>query len=118
MDKTTHVPKPDPIDLTRVRPEALKARFPGQILAVHAPQPMRVREALAGASGVRSALLVGDHIHLFVDSAARRLPELQSRLDEVGIPCEPIHQVAASIEDVFISAVESELSTAAGTKLP
>ena len=55
------------------RPEELKKKFPGEILAVHAAQPGQVRAALAGAPGVRSALLVGDRVHLFVDEAARRL---------------------------------------------
>ena len=98
------------------RPEELKAKFPGEILAVHASQPVRVREALAGVPGVRSALLVGDHIHLFVDGAARRLPELRARLDAAGVPYDSIHQVAASIEDLFVSAVEGESPAAVGTK--
>jgi ABC-2 type transport system ATP-binding protein len=97
------------------RPEELKKRFPGEILAVHASQPARVREALAGAPGVRSALLVGDHVHLFVDGAASRLPELRARLDAAGVSYDSIHQVAASIEDLFVSAVESEPSAAVGT---
>jgi ABC-2 type transport system ATP-binding protein len=98
------------------RPEELKRRFPDEILAVHAAQPGRVREALAGTPGVRSALLVGDHVHLFVDGAARRLPELRARLDAAGVPYDSIHQVAASIEDLFISAVEGEPSAARGAK--
>ena len=98
------------------RPQELKKRFPGEILAVRASQPGRVREALAGASGVRSVLLVGDHIHLFVDSAARRLPELRSRLDGVGVTDASIQPVVASIEDVFVSAVEGESSAAVGTR--
>jgi ABC-2 type transport system ATP-binding protein len=98
------------------RPEELKRRFPGEILAVPASQPGRVREALAGAPGVRSVLLVGDHIHLFVDSAARRLPELRSRLEIVGVADDSIQPVVASIEDVFVSAVEGEPSAAVGTR--
>jgi ABC-2 type transport system ATP-binding protein len=98
------------------RPEELKKRFPGEILAVHASQPVRVREALAGAPGVRSALLVGDHIHLFVDGVARRLPELRARLDAAGVSYESLQPVAPSIEDLFVSAVEVESPAAVGTK--
>jgi ABC-2 type transport system ATP-binding protein len=90
------------------RPEELKKRFPGEILAVHAAQPGKVRDALAGAPGVRTALLVGDRVHLFVDSADRRLPELRARLAAAGTAFDSIHPVAASIEDIFVSAVESE----------
>jgi ABC-2 type transport system ATP-binding protein len=97
------------------RPEELKAKFPGEILAVHASQPARVREALAEAPGVRSALLVGDHVHLFVDGAAQRLPELRARLDAAGVACDSIRPVAASIEDLFVSAVEAESPAVVGT---
>jgi drug efflux transport system ATP-binding protein len=93
------------------RPEELKRKFPGEILAVLASQPGRVRAALAGAPGVRSALLVGDHVHLFVDDAARRLPELRGRLESAGIAYDALHQVTPSIEDLFVSAVENEPST-------
>ena len=76
------------------RPEELKKRFPGEILAVHAAQPGEVRAALAGAPGVRSALLVGDRVHLFVDEAARRLPDLRARLESAGVAYDSIQPVA------------------------
>jgi ABC-2 type transport system ATP-binding protein len=92
------------------QPEALKRRFPGEILAVHASEPARVRDALTGAPGVRSVLLVGDHVHLFVDNAAGRLPELRARLEAAGASYDSIGSVPPSIEDVFVSALEGERS--------
>jgi len=97
------------------RPAELKKKFPGEIVAVHAAQPGQVRKTLAGATGVRSALMVGDRVHLFVDEAARRLPELRARLDSAGVPYDSIQPVAATIEDLFVSAVESEPEAAKGT---
>jgi hypothetical protein len=47
-------------------------------------------------------------VHIFVDDAARRLPELRARLDAGGISYDSIEQVEASIEDIFVSAVERE----------
>jgi ABC-2 type transport system ATP-binding protein len=90
------------------RPEELKKRFPGEILAVHAAQPAQVRAALAGALGVREALLVGDRVHVFVDQAARRLPDLRARLESAGVIYGSIQPVAATIEDLFVSAVENQ----------
>jgi len=90
------------------QPEELKKRFPGEILAVHAAQPRQVRAALAGAPGVRDALLVGDCVHVFVDEAARRLPELRARLESAGVIYDSIQPVAATIEDLFVSAVEDQ----------
>ncbi len=98
------------------RPEELKRKFPGEILAVHTAQPGQVRAALAGAPGVRDALLVGDRVHLFVDGAARRLPDLRGRLESAGIAYDSIQPVGATIEDLFVSAVESEPETAGEAK--
>jgi len=88
------------------RPDELKRRFEGEILAVHAPQPAHVQKAVAAVDGVRSALLVGDRVHVFVDSAGRRLPELQAVLSAQIIRYDSIEPVAPSIEDLFVSAVE------------
>jgi ABC-2 type transport system ATP-binding protein len=88
------------------RPDALKARFPGGVVAVRTDDPGRVRNALRQASGVRSTLLVGDRVHLFVDDSARRLPELKRQLDEQKVPYDAVQPVAPSVEDLFVSAVE------------
>jgi len=89
-------------------PEELKKKFPGGVVVVHSDDAERVRAELAGASGEREALLVGDHVHVFVDDAARRLPELRARLDAGKISYNSIEQIEASIEDIFVSAVERE----------
>ncbi len=75
-------------------------------VAVHTPQPMQVRAVLEGAPGVRSALMVGDRVHLFVDEATRRLPDLRARLESAGVAYDSIQPVAPTIEDVFVMAVE------------
>jgi len=98
------------------RPENLKKKFPGEILAVHAAQPGKVRAAMAHAPGVRSALLVGDRVHLFVDEASGRLADLRARLESAGIDYDSIQPVAPTIEDLFVSAVESAPEAAGETK--
>jgi len=98
------------------QPEALKRRFPGEILAVHASETARVRDTLSTAPGVRSALLVGDHVHLFVDNAAVRFPEMRALLDGTGVSYDSIHSIAPSIEDLFVSALEGQSSAAIGAK--
>jgi ABC-2 type transport system ATP-binding protein len=90
------------------RPDELKKRFPGAVLVIRAPQPELVRDALSSAAGARNILLVGDRVHVFVDDANRRLPELRARLDAEGVRYESVEQVAPSIEDLFVSAVEGE----------
>jgi ABC-2 type transport system ATP-binding protein len=90
------------------RPEALKKKFPGEILAVHASEPARVRDMLSTVPAVRSALLVGDRVHLFVDNAVRRLPELRARLDAEAVAYDSMESVTPSIEDLFVSALEGD----------
>jgi len=98
------------------RPAELKKKFRGEVLAVHAAQPGKVREALASAPGVYSALLVGDRVHLFVDQADLRLPDMRTRLDSAGAAYDSIQPVAVTIEDLFVSAVESNPESAGETK--
>ena len=90
------------------RPDELKKKFPGGVVAIRAEEPALIRDALSGARMARNILLVGDRVHVFVDNANRRLPELHAYLDAKGIAYESIEQVAPSIEDLFVSAVEGE----------
>lgn len=89
-------------------PATLKKRLPGAVLAVTAAEPRPVRDALASAEGVSSLVLVGDGVHLVVDSAERRVPELRARLDAAGVRFDQIEKVTPTIEDLFVSAVNAE----------
>jgi ABC-2 type transport system ATP-binding protein len=89
-------------------PEALKSRMRSAVVAVHSPEPRRVRETLAGAEGVSDALLFGDRVHFTVDDAARRIPEMQARLHVAGAAYTSTRGVVPSIEDLFVASVQSE----------
>ena len=88
-------------------PEELKKRFPGGVIAVRAANPEEIRNTFAGSPPVHSALLVGDRVHLFVDDPGKSLPDIRALLQAQGIAFESIEQVTPSIEDLFVSAVES-----------
>jgi ABC-2 type transport system ATP-binding protein len=90
------------------RPEELKKQFPGGVVVVHSSDPEQVRTALSGAGAARSVLLVGDRVHVFVDSGKGRIDELRTRLDAEKVPYDSIEQVVPSVEDLFVSAVEGE----------
>lgn len=87
-------------------PARLKAHLPGGVVAVFSPEARRLREALEHAEGVASLVLVGDGVHLVVDDAARRIPELRQRLAAAEVPFDEVLQVSPSIEDIFVAAVE------------
>lgn len=90
-------------------PKELKTHLQNSVLLVSAPDPRKASEAIAGAEGVKSVMLVGDGVHLLVDNAELRSSELHHVLTAASVPFESIQQIAPSVEDVFVSAV-----TAAG----
>jgi ABC-2 type transport system ATP-binding protein len=75
------------------------------VLAVRSGEPRAVRDQLQGAPGISSLVMTGDGVHLVVDSAERRAPELRERLTASGTRFEKVEQVAPSIEDLFVHAV-------------
>ena len=88
-------------------PANLKARMGKGVLSVTSAEPRRLRDSLEHADGISSLVLTGDGLHVVVDDAARRIPEFEARLKSAGIPFDAIQQVAPSIEDLFVDAVQS-----------
>jgi ABC-2 type transport system ATP-binding protein len=89
-------------------PSNLKTRLGKQVLAVIAPEPRRLREALEGAAGVSSLVLTGDGIHAVVDDATRRIPEFTSRLSSAGVAFDQMIPTLPTIEDLFVESVSNE----------
>jgi ABC-2 type transport system ATP-binding protein len=86
-------------------PANLKARMGKDVLAVSAPEPRPVRDALEHAEGISSLVLTGDGVHVVVDDATRRIPEIKVRLKDASADFDDIQKVAPTIEDLFIDAV-------------
>jgi ABC-2 type transport system ATP-binding protein len=89
-------------------PSRLKEQMPGAVVAVVSPVASRLREELAHADGVTSVLLIGDSVHLFVDDAARRIPQLCRALDAKGLPYHEVVWITPTIEDLFVNAVTGQ----------
>jgi len=87
-------------------PKGLKARLPGGVLSVLSPEPRRVRDALQGAPGISSLVLVGDGVRLVVEDMPRLILDVEHRLTAQGVPFESIHPALPTIEDFFVSSVE------------
>jgi len=92
-------------------PARLKQTMPGALLAVVAADVRAVHDALVDAPGVLGALLMGDRVHVRVDDAARRLPELQARLAARAIAHAGITPIEPGVEDVFVALVGSGSAT-------
>ena len=89
-------------------PAGLKKRLHGAVVSVVGHEARRIRAALGGAAGVLNALLVGDGVHLVVDDAARRIPELRAALQAAGLAFDRLEEVEPTIEDLFVAATSKE----------
>jgi drug efflux transport system ATP-binding protein len=89
-------------------PARLKSRLQVSVLSILSSEARRVRDELAAAEGVSSAVLVGDAVHLFVDDAERRIRELRARLVGSRIPFDEIVRATPTIEDLFVEAVRED----------
>jgi ABC-2 type transport system ATP-binding protein len=89
-------------------PARIKNQLPGAVIAVLSSRPREVRDELIQAPGVDSLVLVGDGVHLVVDDAERRLPQLQQRLLAAGLPFDQIARTTPTVEDVFVASVQGQ----------
>jgi len=96
------------------QPNRLKRKLQNRVIAVTTSDPRGARAAIAETDGVRSVVLVGDGMHLLVDDAARLMPSLSGRMDAAHIPYSSVEAVTASLDDVFVNAVESDEEVAHG----
>jgi len=89
-------------------PSNLKTKLRGAVVAVISNEPRRLREVLATVEGVLNVVLVASGLHLIVDSAELRIPELRARITDANVPVGSIEQVAPTIEDLFVATVQRD----------
>lgn len=88
-------------------PSKLKKNLRGEVVAVICSEARRLRDVLQGAEGILSLVLVGDGLHLVVDDAQRRMPELRARLATAKLSFDDIHRITPTIEDLMVATVEA-----------
>ena len=87
-------------------PAELKKKISGDVVLVISPDPRRLRDVLKDSEGVSSLVLLGDGLRLIVDDASMRVPELRGRMGSANLPVDRIEEVAPTVEDLFVQAVE------------
>jgi drug efflux transport system ATP-binding protein len=93
-------------------PDGLKRLMPGTVVAIETSEPRRAREAIANLKGVSRAITLGDGVHVVLDEAARRIPELRAALARAGVPTSAIAVTPPGIEDVFIALLGAPVGSA------
>jgi ABC-2 type transport system ATP-binding protein len=94
-------------------PGSLQDSLAGRLLAVALDRPRAARDAAARLPGVLRATVFGDRLHVLVDDAARRAPELGRSLRAAGFAAGEAEPLTPSLEDVFV--VRLAETTTAGT---
>jgi len=88
-------------------PAELKKKISGDVVVVVSPEPRRLKDLLRDTEGVLNMVLVGDGLHLMVDDAKRRIPELRAQIQSANLPVDRIERIVPSVEDLFVQTVEN-----------
>jgi ABC-2 type transport system ATP-binding protein len=86
-------------------PAEIKALIPGQVLELTPSDSTAAQARLAGMEGVLEVQTYGEKLHIFVDDAARRTPQLTSALASAGIPYDGMRPIEVRMEEAFISLI-------------
>lgn len=92
-------------------PRRLKQGMPGAIIRITSSSPRLLLAAVSGLAGVQGSLPVGEGVHVHVDDATRRLPELAHAIALAGIATSDMMQVDPGIEDLFVALLQHRQAT-------
>jgi len=90
-------------------PERIKGLVEGELLELRPANLRAAERIIAELPGVLEVQTYGDLLHVFVDEAAWRLPELRAALEERGIPVHYVRQTRPRMEEAFISLIRRRL---------
>ncbi|MFQ6058926.1 MAG: ATP-binding cassette domain-containing protein [Anaerolineae bacterium] len=88
-------------------PREIKGLVTGELLEVRTTALNRARAVVEGLEGVLEVQTYGNLLHVFVDDAARRMPEVAAGLRSQGITVEGLRQTRPRMEEAFISLVRA-----------
>jgi len=91
-------------------PDNIKGLVTGELIELRPSDVWRAREIAAEMDGVQEVQTYGDLLHIFVDDAARRMPQVEAGLLAQGIVVEGIRQTRPRMEEAFISLIRRRLA--------
>lgn len=86
-------------------PMAIRSELPGDLLELQPDDWRTARGLVASLPGVIQVQTYGESLHLIVDSAEDRLPELKQALEGNGIGYRSLRPTAPRMEEAFISLI-------------
>ena len=89
-------------------PEFLKTEeMHDEVLEVQCSQPQEAMDLIAKLPGVKEVALFGKRLHVVTESHEKTLESIQTTLPEKGYMVEKVERIVPSMEDVFVSLIES-----------
>ncbi len=98
-------------------PGELRQLVRGDLVAIVTTDLPGAQAAVQGLQGIYEVQVYGDRLHLFVDDAAKRQPEIVAALANASIPISQIRPSVPHLEEAFISLVTHQ-SSERGPKFP
>jgi len=86
-------------------PEAIKSNVPGQLIELHAEPLEQAQAALAGRPEVIEVKVYGALLHVFVDDASYRIPQVRDTLQAAGVQVKGLRVVQPRMEEAFITLI-------------
>ncbi|MEW5717526.1 MAG: ABC transporter ATP-binding protein [Chloroflexota bacterium] len=86
-------------------PAALRQLVRGDLIAIVADDLAATERIVAQMRGVSEVQAYGDRLHVFIDAAAQRLPEIEAALRAANISVTQIRPTAPHLQEAFISLV-------------
>ncbi len=91
-------------------PERIRQMLEGELIEVRTTNLRRAREAVTPLDGVLEIQTYGDRLHVFVDDAGLRMPQVAGKLAAAGIAVEGIRTTRPRMEEAFISLIRKQQS--------
>jgi ABC-2 type transport system ATP-binding protein len=86
-------------------PESIKEMVSGDLIEIRPASLRQASEAITDLEGILEIQTYGDLLHVFVDSAPQRAPELEAHLSARGVGVESLRQTRPRMEEAFISLI-------------
>jgi len=89
-------------------PAEIKAMIPGQLLEIRPSDFNAARAVLRDAENVQEMQTYGQLLHVFVDNAQQRAPQMKAMLEGQGIEAGEMRRIEPSMEEAFVSLVSQQ----------
>ena len=87
-------------------PSQIRTLVNGELLTLRPADLQHANTALNNMPGLLETQTYGDELHLFVDDAERRQPEIVARLQSAGVAFDGLRRAQPRVEEAFISLIQ------------